>query len=94
LGQSWLLDVAPLPAPYPWPTTSAGARRASGRHYADLQPPWVTIHSEPYDTELIPAERFFSESAPGTDGADLGDLERLVQRPWTSRGAVALFLPS
>ena len=77
LMSSWLLDVTDLDALGP-PTTPSGTPRRSGRHYADLTPPTVTVHSEPTTAEVISAELFFSEGALGADGIDLG-LDRMEE---------------
>jgi hypothetical protein len=99
LASSWLLDVTDLDG-LRSPTTPSGTRRRSGRHYADLTPPTVTVHSDPMTAEVISAELFFSDGAPGADGIDLA-LDALEprasddsERRRLSRGCVALVLPS
>jgi hypothetical protein len=73
LAASWLLDVASLPSPMPPPTTAKGKLRKTGSHYVDVYPTGVaTIHSEPFDVELILARDFFVGevlSAPGLQSA-------------------------
>jgi hypothetical protein len=97
LQRSWLLDVASLPSLAP-PTTQSGTLRRNETHYADLVPPYLTIHSDPLSLAVIPADLFFSEGAPGADGIDVkfapeGPPTARKRRAPLSRGCVALVLP-
>lgn len=58
LARTWLFDVSQIPDPFPPPTVSrTGARRKSGFHYFDLEPPTLTIKSEPVSVGLLSAAR-------------------------------------
>jgi hypothetical protein len=59
LKSSWLLDVTELGGLGP-PTKRKGTLRQTERHYADLSPPHVTVHSDPVTAEVISADLFFS----------------------------------
>lgn len=65
LGNLWLLRVANLPYPFPPPTTKAGNLRKDGKHYADLQPPWIKIHSEPVKVKAKRASDLFDQGDIG-----------------------------
>jgi hypothetical protein len=97
LSRSWLLDVATLPA-IGVPTRRDGRPRKNRTHYADLQPPRLTLHSRPIELSVIRADSFFRGGAEGSDGLDISDLRSELQgrrpasRPF-SRGAVGLVLP-
>jgi len=59
ISQTWLLDVAGLPTPFPPPTIRNSSRvRANYTHYADVltvgRGATITIHSEPVEAKLIP----------------------------------------
>ncbi len=54
---SLLMDVQPLPAPFPQPTGRGGQLRKNGCHYADVDESRqvVSIHSDPVNARLLPA---------------------------------------
>lgn len=60
LGRSWLLDVADLHDVQP-PVTRWQTLRKNQRHYFDLKPPLVNIHSPRYEKEVFSADRFSPE---------------------------------
>jgi hypothetical protein len=95
LQSCWLLDVGTLPTLAP-PTTSRGTLRKNERHYADLDPPDLTIWSDPTLTDVIRADSFFRDGVLGADGI-LGEASVRARddRPprRLGRGAVAMVLP-
>jgi len=74
IANTWLLDVATLPNPFPHPYTRNGTLRRNGCHYIDLHLPTAShsakaiIHSDPIEVDLISAEAFFSQGLTGSDG--------------------------
>lgn len=52
-----LMDVQPLPDPFPLPIGRNGLRRRSGDHYTDVDERKLvaTIHSDPVEAQLLPA---------------------------------------
>jgi hypothetical protein len=67
VGQSWLLDVARLPA-IDSPTTGKGTPRRTHCHYADVAPGIVTLHSKPMEFQLISAITLLERGFSGADG--------------------------
>lgn len=68
ISNSWLLDVATLPNPFPQPYTRQGNVRQNGVHYIYINPPKAIIHSEPVNTHVIRLSDFIAEGAPKADG--------------------------
>jgi len=93
LRQSWLLDVADIPKLEP-PTRNDGRPRRSRLHYLDLEPPIVTIHSEPVRVSVLSAGHLMdlSQGRNGLSSDDVGglsgflDLRRALPR--NSVGAI------
>jgi hypothetical protein len=78
LANTWLCDVADIPA-LGVPTTSSGSLRKDGNHYVKVTPgaapldsskPGIaTFHSDPVDVEVITGEKFVRViSRPGDSG--------------------------
>ncbi|SFF95495.1 hypothetical protein SAMN05660649_00185 [Desulfotomaculum arcticum] len=70
ISNTWLLDVANLPNPFPKPFSKQGILRKDNRHYIYLNPPYATIHSDPVKVDLVKLDSFFSEGAPDADGVN------------------------
>jgi hypothetical protein len=75
---SYALDVSTLPNPFPPPHTKGTKKvpsrpRANNKHYADLLPPIVTIHSDPVEASLIPLNEIVLNNFAGSD-----DLKSLI----------------
>jgi hypothetical protein len=69
-NNTWLLDVANLPNPFPPPTanTIPVRPRANGYHYADVLPPIVTIHSDPVKSKIESLKNVVESNFAGADG--------------------------
>jgi hypothetical protein len=69
-NSSWVLDVSTLPNPFPPPITNTYPQRfrKNGNHYADFNPPTITIHSDPINTELIKLSDLVENRFAGSDG--------------------------
>lgn len=72
ITNTWLLDVASLPNPFPLPTTNNKLKslRKSGNHYMDVKPPNVIIHSDPVRSSVINLKQFVENGFVGADGAN------------------------
>jgi hypothetical protein len=99
--RTWLLDVTDIPPVAP-PTRSDGAPRRSRKHYIDLIPPLVIIHSDPVSAPVVNAAEFVSD-IPGADGVDieyvrslvLGEAQETLRRPRLQfRKALGMFIRS
>jgi hypothetical protein len=94
LSNTWLLDAADLSA-VKAPLTRDGTPRKREIHYADLEPPWVTIHSETVRVEAIPALSFFVDRMPGSEGFDVVSQLKIPLRQWRPlRGAASALVIS
>ena len=69
-NNSWLLDVSTLPNPFPIPTTNSipPRPRANQKHYADVIPPNVTIHSNPIEKRIESLKDVVESNFAGADG--------------------------
>lgn len=83
LHDTWLLDLAPLPA-IPTPTKKDKTPRRNGRHNAQIRPGKITIYSDPVNAELVSMAEFASEGFPGTDGL-MGDVNEALPGFWDMR---------
>jgi hypothetical protein len=99
LTQTWLLDVALLPALGP-PTKRSGGIRRGGEHYLDLAPPVVTIWSDPQKLRLTTLAAIAAEfrlggappaEAPGL--ATLFDEAHGGRWPFTRKSLALAILP-
>jgi hypothetical protein len=69
-NNTWLLDVANLPNPFPAPTTNTNPPRPrlDQKHYADVIPPTVTIHSDPVKSRIEKLSAIVESDFAGADG--------------------------
>lgn len=69
-NNTWLLDVANLPNPFPPPTTNTNPPRPrlDQKHYADVIPPTVTIHSDPVESRIEKLSAIVESDFAGADG--------------------------
>ncbi len=69
-NHTWLLDVSTLPNPFPLPTTNTNPVRirANRKHYADVFPPIVTIHSDPVKSKIENLSNVVESKFAGADG--------------------------
>jgi len=69
-NNSLLLDVSTLPNPFPRPTTNTipPRLRANQKHYADVVPPMVTIHSDPVEVKVESLKNVIESNFAGADG--------------------------
>ena len=69
VSSTWLMDVAILRNPLPLPTIRNSRNiRKNHVHYIDVVPGQAIIHSEPFQSELIKIQDYFSEGSNGSDG--------------------------
>lgn len=67
LSQTWLMDVATVPA-LPVPTTDRGRHRRNGCHNVYVVPGHATIHSDPVEQGLFPIKELCAHVFEGADG--------------------------
>lgn len=93
ISNTWLLDVARLPNPFP------PSHRRNGRHYIDMytytKPAYAEIRSDPVRIELIRLVSFFAQGAPGVDGIleDYYHFEQ-IRRHLNKNSLGSIILPS
>ena len=93
LAQTWLLDVANLPASIPAPTIAGStALRKSGCHLVYAQPGKARICSEPLEVPLVSFVEFAAQGLAGSDGLHFGQelLGKSSRIPRFERGAKCL----
>ncbi len=89
-SNSWLLDVANLPNPFPLPTTNTNPPRPrlDRKHYADVIPPLVTIHSDPVESRIEKLSEVVESGFRGADG-----LNSLIENNQDYREALEYIKP-
>lgn len=89
VAQSWLLDVAPLPQPFPVPTN------VSQTHHAYTDPPDCEIRSEPVEATLLKYTEF-AEKISGTVHNSREIVGWLRRREFSFKGmrAYGMLLPT
>jgi hypothetical protein len=89
IAQSWLLDVAAIPCPFPTPTNQTKT------HHAFIDPPACDIRSEPVDAKLMSA-RQFAQQIQSLRENSRAMIDWLRHREFSFRGmrAYGLLLPT
>jgi len=88
VAQSWLLDVVPLPVPFPAPTN------ASQKHHAYIAPPLCDIRSEPVEARLLDqAEAVTKLREAGADSREMVSWLRRTEYSFKGMRAYGLLLP-
>jgi hypothetical protein len=90
---SWLLDVSYLTNPFPPPLTKTNPPRLrkNNNHYADLNPPLITIHSDPFETKLNKLSDLVESRFSGSDGLNnlffksSGNYDKLLETMFPTR---------
>lgn len=103
-NNTWLLDVAKLPIPFPEPTTKTYPRRVRKNpiHYADVLAPQITIHSEPVNARLESLNQTMNEIIKSSEGINMliyefkDNVGKLldVLKPFRQNFKMAVILPS
>lgn len=98
LGTTWLLDVGTLPNPFPPPTSNTNPTqlRQDGKHYADVLPPNITIHSDPVHTILVQLNKVVENNFKGKDGIkfNTNNIEEIMEilEPFRQNFKMAVFI--
>jgi hypothetical protein len=89
VAQSWLLDVAALPVPFPIPTN------VSQKHHAYIAPPACDIRSEPVEVRLLnQAESVGKLREAAADSREMVSWLRRAEFSFKGMRAYGLLLPS
>ncbi len=69
-GNTWALDVSTLPNPFPLPTTNTipTRLRVNRKHYGDVIPPSIKIHSDPVEAKIESIKSIVESNFAGADG--------------------------
>ena len=103
-NNTWLLDVASLPSPFPEPFTQTNPPRlrVNPVHYADVWPSRVIIHSDPVEANLESLSDIVKRSFAGADGINWlisdykNNFEKLLHilKPLRQNFKMAVILPN